>query len=78
VAVTALAGGGSPFTKGAYALGKLVWGKGWEELLKLLDYCKETNSPCPATAIDCYGDGEARVSVHFSLLNNLNLIIELN
>lgn len=51
------------FTKGAYSLGKVVWGKGWEELLKLLDYCKTTDSHCPTTAIDAYGDGEARKTV---------------
>lgn len=28
--------GSSRFTRGAYCLGKLVWGKGWEELLQIL------------------------------------------
>ena len=51
------------FPKGAYSLGKVVWGKGWEELLRMLDYCKMVDGYCPATAIDCFGDGEARVSV---------------
>ena len=58
--------GGTSFTKGAYSLGKVVWGKGWEELLKLLDYCQNTASPCPAVAIDCFGDGEARRTVSIS------------
>ena len=53
----------SPFRKGAYALGKVVWGKGWEELLRLMEYCKKTDNLCPTTLIDCYGDGEARKTV---------------
>ena len=57
------AGDGKRFTKGAYCLGKVVWGKGWEELIKLLAHCKKTDSPCPATHIDAFGDGEARVTV---------------
>lgn len=59
------------FAKGAYFLGKVVWGKGWEELLCLLDYCKQTDSYCPATAIHCFGDGEARASVR--LCGNVTL-----
>ena len=54
---------GTAFTRGAYSLGKVVWGKGWEELLKLLDYCKNMDAPCPEVAIDCFGDGEARQTV---------------
>lgn len=64
--------GGTSFTKGAYSLGKVVWGKGWEELLKLLDYCKNTAAPCPAVAIDCFGDGEARRTVSSALFREMN------
>ena len=55
--------GESAFAKGAYSLGKVVWGKGWEELLKLLDFCKSSPSDCPSVPIDCFGDGEARRAV---------------
>lgn len=53
--------GGERFTKGAYFLGKIVYGKGWEELLTLLDWHqrhtkdKQTSHP----ALDAYGTGEA-------------------
>ena len=52
---------GARFQKGAYALGKVVWGKGWEELLKLLEFCQANGGP--VLPIDCYGDGEARTKV---------------
>jgi len=31
----------SPFTKGAYFIGKAVWGKGWRELVELLDHVQK-------------------------------------
>ncbi len=31
-------GAGRRFSKGAYCLAKVVWGKGWEELLELMEY----------------------------------------
>ncbi|EIE20880.1 hypothetical protein COCSUDRAFT_2635, partial [Coccomyxa subellipsoidea C-169] len=57
--------GGKRFSKGAYFLGKIVYGKGWEELLALLDFHqrhtkdKQTSHP----TIDAYGSGEAFESV---------------
>lgn len=57
--------GGKRFSKGAYFLGKIVYGKGWEELLTLLDWHqrhtkdKQTSHP----TIDAYGSGEAFESV---------------
>ncbi|KAM7275015.1 hypothetical protein ACFE04_016881 [Oxalis oulophora] len=48
--------GGLPaFTKGAYYIGKMVWSKGYKELLKLLsDHQKEL----AGVEIDLYGSGE--------------------
>eukprot|EP00884_Botryococcus_braunii_P010407 jgi/Botrbrau1/19368/Bobra.0338s0003.1 len=54
------------FSKGAYCLGKLVWGKGWEELFEILPSRLRTSvggaSKREGTAfsLDVYGDGEAR------------------
>ncbi|KAI4311524.1 hypothetical protein MLD38_036410 [Melastoma candidum] len=48
-------GGGKAFTKGAYYIGKMVWSKGYKELLKLLgDNQKELSD----LEIDLYGNGE--------------------
>lgn len=55
--------GKRPFSKGAYALGKIVWGKGWEELLALLDQDREARSAVLSVPIDCYGAGEAASEV---------------
>ncbi len=48
-------GAGRRFSKGAYCLAKVVWGKGWEELLELMEYQGrvaaargEVRSLCPA------------------------------
>ena len=57
-----IAGGGRRFSKGAYTLGKVVFGKGWEELLELLAYHQRTTDDVAAVAqpsIDAYGSGEA-------------------
>ncbi|XWS46045.1 hypothetical protein CRYUN_Cryun14cG0030800 [Craigia yunnanensis] len=43
------------FTKGAYYIGKMIWSKGYEELLKLLrDHQKEL----AGLEVDLYGNGE--------------------
>ncbi len=63
-----IAEGGKRFSKGAYFLGKIVYGKGWEELLALLDFHqrhtkdKQTSHP----TIDAYGSGEAFESVRYT------------
>ncbi|KAK9788295.1 hypothetical protein WJX73_003516 [Symbiochloris irregularis] len=49
---------GEGFTQGAYCLGKVVWGKGWEELLTLLDAHKRAHPDKPLQ-VDGYGEGEA-------------------
>jgi digalactosyldiacylglycerol synthase len=57
--------GGKRFSKGAYCLGKIVYGKGWEELLTMLDF-HQRNTKDVRTAhpiIDAYGSGEAFESV---------------
>ncbi|CAM8894832.1 unnamed protein product [Rhodiola kirilowii] len=47
--------GDEAFTKGAYYIGKMVWGKGYKELLKLLhDHQKELTG----LELDLYGSGE--------------------
>jgi digalactosyldiacylglycerol synthase len=50
------------FSKGAYTLGKMVWGKGWEELLELLERQRDRGEPLPELA--GFGSGEAEDSIH--------------
>ena len=60
-----VAGGGRRFSKGAYTLGKVVPGKGWEELLAMLDFHQRalqstaTQDSVAHPSIDAYGSGEA-------------------
>lgn len=49
---------GEGFTRGAYCLGKVVWGKGWEELLTLLAAHMKAHPDKPLQ-VDGYGEGEA-------------------
>ena len=49
------------FAKGAYTLGKMVWGKGWEELLDMLEAQRDRGEPLPD--IDAFGSGEAGQAV---------------
>ena len=47
--------GDQAFTKGAYYIGKMVWSKGYKELLKLLhDHQREL----AGLEVDLYGNGE--------------------
>ena len=61
---------GKRFAKGAYCLGKIVYGKGWEELLTLLDFHQrhthESQASVNQPTVDAYGSGEAfeHVSAH--------------
>ncbi|KAL3517122.1 hypothetical protein ACH5RR_024024 [Cinchona calisaya] len=52
--------GEKAFTKGAYYIGKMVWSKGYKELLKLLrDHQKEL----AGLEVDLYGNGEDSAAV---------------
>uniref|UniRef100_A0A5B7B6R2 Digalactosyldiacylglycerol synthase 2, chloroplastic n=1 Tax=Davidia involucrata TaxID=16924 RepID=A0A5B7B6R2_DAVIN len=52
--------GNQAFTKGAYYIGKMVWNKGYKELLKLLrDHQKELTG----LEVDLYGNGEDSAQV---------------
>ncbi|KAL8172483.1 hypothetical protein V2J09_024287 [Rumex salicifolius] len=50
-----LESGAQAFTKGAYYIGKMVWNKGYRELLKLL---KEHQKELTTLEVDLYGNGE--------------------
>jgi digalactosyldiacylglycerol synthase len=60
-AAAAAAGAPLPFTAGGYALGKVVWGKGWEELVDLLGGGGGAGGG--GEAIHAYGDGDALPAV---------------
>lgn len=47
--------GNQPFTKGAYYIGKMVWSKGYKELLKLL---KDHQKELAGLEVDLYGSGQ--------------------
>lgn len=55
--------GKKPFMLGAYCLGKIVWGKGWEELIALLGQHSEARSQVVSVPLDIYGTGEAATEV---------------
>ena len=55
--------GKKPFTLGAYCLGKIVWGKGWEEFIALLGQHSEARSQVVSVPLDIYGTGEAATEV---------------
>lgn len=58
-----LSEGRNPFSRGAYCLGKIVWGKGWEELIALLSQHTEARSQVLSEPLDVYGTGEAASEV---------------
>ncbi|XP_051122722.1 digalactosyldiacylglycerol synthase 2, chloroplastic [Andrographis paniculata] len=49
-----------PFTKGAYYIGKMVWSKGYKELLKLLS---DHQNELQGLEVDLYGSGEDSTQV---------------
>lgn len=55
--------GKKPFMLGAYCLGKIVWGKGWEELIALLGQHSEARSQVVSVPLDIYGTGEAATEI---------------
>ncbi|EXB57373.1 Digalactosyldiacylglycerol synthase 2 [Morus notabilis] len=66
--------GDQAFTKGAYYIGKMVWSKGYKELLKLLrDHQKELAS----LEVDLYGTGEDSDQV-MEAAKKLELAVRVN
>ncbi|KAI3681720.1 hypothetical protein L6452_36524 [Arctium lappa] len=66
--------GKQAFTKGAYFIGKMVWSKGYAELLKLLrDHQKELDG----LEVDLFGTGEDSADVQ-EAAEKLNLMIRVN
>ena len=69
------------FAKGAYCLGKIVYGKGWEELLTLLDFHQrhthESQADVNHPTIDAYGSGEAFEHVRCTSLGFIALACTL-
>ena len=59
------ADGRARFSKGAYTLGKMVWGKGWEELLAMLEAQRDRGEKLPQIA--AFGSGEAEEAVRPSV-----------
>lgn len=66
--------GNQTFSKGTYYIGKMVWSKGYKELLKLLrDHQKELSG----LEVDLYGSGEDSDEVQ-KAAEKLKLIIRVN
>ncbi|XP_050206360.1 digalactosyldiacylglycerol synthase 2, chloroplastic [Mercurialis annua] len=66
--------GEQPFSKGAYYIGKMVWSKGYKELLKLLhDHQKEL----AGLEVDLYGSGEDSDQVQ-EAVKKLDLLVRVN
>ncbi|KAI5647282.1 hypothetical protein M9H77_33287 [Catharanthus roseus] len=55
-----LQNGEQAFTKGAYYIGKMVWNKGYKELLKLL---QDHQAELTGVEVDLYGNGEDSAQV---------------
>ncbi|CAI9292203.1 unnamed protein product [Lactuca saligna] len=66
--------GNQAFSKGAYFIGKMVWSKGYKELLELLgDHQKELDG----LEVDLFGTGEDSVQIQ-QAAEKLNLTIRVN
>nr|GEX43687.1 digalactosyldiacylglycerol synthase 2, chloroplastic [Tanacetum cinerariifolium] len=66
--------GTNAFTKGAYYIGKMVWSKGYKELLKLLrDHQKELEG----LEVDLFGTGEDSDQIQ-EAAQKLNITIRIN
>ncbi|EEF50483.1 UDP-galactose:MGDG galactosyltransferase, putative [Ricinus communis] len=66
--------GDQPFTKGAYYIGKMVWSKGYKELLKLLD---DHQKELTGLEVDLYGSGEDSDQVQ-EAAKKLELVVRVN
>ncbi|THG14836.1 hypothetical protein TEA_019652 [Camellia sinensis var. sinensis] len=66
--------GNQAFTKGAYYIGKMVWSKGYKELLKLLcDHQKDLSG----VEVDLYGNGEDSAEIQ-EAANKLELTVRVH
>ncbi|KAK8926549.1 hypothetical protein KSP39_PZI018653 [Platanthera zijinensis] len=66
--------GRSVFTKGAYYIGKMIWSKGYRELLKLLS--KHQNK-LSGLQVDLYGSGEDSAEIS-QAAEKLNLAVKIH
>lgn len=62
------------FKKGAYYIGKMVWSKGYKELLQLL---KEHQKELAGLEVDLYGNGEDSAQVH-EAAKKLDLVVRVH
>lgn len=63
-----------PFTKGAYYIGKMVWSKGYKELLKLL---QKHQKELADLEVDLYGSGEDSDEIK-AAARKLNLTVNVH
>lgn len=69
-----LQSGGHAFTKGAYYIGKMVWSKGYKELIRLLsDHPKDFVD----LELDLFGSGEDSDAVQ-EAVRNLDLTVRVH
>lgn len=69
-----LQNGEKAFTKGAYYIGKMVWSKGYRELLDLLS---KYQTKLTGLEVDLYGSGEDSDEVHESA-KRLSLVVNVH
>lgn len=62
-----------PFTKGAYYIGKMIWSKGYKELLKLLS---DNQNELSELEVDLYGTGEDSNEIA-EAARNLNITVRV-
>ncbi|XP_028784285.1 digalactosyldiacylglycerol synthase 2, chloroplastic-like, partial [Neltuma alba] len=69
-----LQNGGHAFTKGAYYIGKMVWSKGYKELIRLLS---DHQNDLVGLEVDLFGSGEDSDGVQ-EAVKNLELIVRVH
>ena len=65
--------GNQAFTKGAYYIGKMVWSKGYKELIKLL---QDNQKELIGLEVDLYGSGEDSDQVQ-AAAKKLDLVVRV-
>lgn len=65
--------GNQAFTKGAYYIGKMVWSKGYKELIKLL---RDNQKELIGLEVDLYGSGEDSDQVQ-AAAKKLDLVVRV-